>query len=108
MIGEYNVYNALAALAAAYEAGAMLDDLFKQLQTFPGVPGRMQVVQREPFAVIVDFAHTPPALENLLSVMRPVTDGRLIVVVGALVNVAPVMRPPLALLLLRSRFSYLY
>ncbi len=95
MIGEYNVYNALAALAAAYEAGAMLDDLFKQLETFPGVPGRMQVVQREPFAVIVDFAHTPPALENLLSVMRPVTDGRLIVVVGAAGERDPGKRQPL-------------
>jgi UDP-N-acetylmuramoyl-L-alanyl-D-glutamate--2,6-diaminopimelate ligase len=95
MVGEYNVYNALAALAAAYEAGVMLDDLFKRLETFPGVPGRMQVVQREPFAVIVDFAHTPPALEKVLSVMRPVTEGRLIVVVGAAGERDPGKRQPL-------------
>lgn len=95
MVGEYNAYNALAALAAAYEAGVMLDDLFKRLETFPGVPGRMQVVQREPFAVIVDFAHTPPALEKVLSVMRPVTEGRLIVVVGAAGERDPGKRQPL-------------
>ncbi len=95
MVGEYNVYNALAALAAAYEAGIMLDDLFKRLETFPGVPGRMQVVQREPFTVIVDFAHTPPALEKLLLVMRPVTEGRLIVVIGAAGERDPGKREPL-------------
>jgi UDP-N-acetylmuramoyl-L-alanyl-D-glutamate--2,6-diaminopimelate ligase len=95
MVGAYNVYNALAALAAAYEAGVMLDDLFKRLETFPGVPGRMQVVQREPFAVIVDFAHTPPALESVLSVLRPVTEGRLIVVLGAAGERDPGKREPL-------------
>jgi UDP-N-acetylmuramoyl-L-alanyl-D-glutamate--2,6-diaminopimelate ligase len=95
MVGEYNVYNALAALAASYEAEVMLEDLFKRLESFPGVPGRMQVVQREPFAVIVDFAHTPPALEKVLSVMRPVTDGRLIVVVGAAGERDPGKRQPL-------------
>jgi UDP-N-acetylmuramoyl-L-alanyl-D-glutamate--2,6-diaminopimelate ligase len=83
MVGAYNVHNALGALAAAHEAGVMINDLFNQLGNFTGVPGRMEVVQREPFALLVDFAHTPPALENMLGVLRPVTDGKLIVVVGA-------------------------
>jgi UDP-N-acetylmuramoyl-L-alanyl-D-glutamate--2,6-diaminopimelate ligase len=83
MVGAYNVHNALGALAAAHKAGVMINDLISQLGSFTGVPGRMEVVQREPFALLVDFAHTPPALENILSVLRPVTEGRLIVVVGA-------------------------
>jgi UDP-N-acetylmuramoyl-L-alanyl-D-glutamate--2,6-diaminopimelate ligase len=83
MVGAYNVHNALGALASAHKAGVMINDLLNQLGSFTGVPGRMEVVQREPFALIVDFAHTPPALENMLSVLRPVTKGRLIVVVGA-------------------------
>ncbi len=83
MVGAYNVHNALGALAAAHEAGVMINDLLNQLGSFTGVPGRMEVVQREPFALLVDFAHTPPALENMLSVLRPVTNGKLIVVVGA-------------------------
>jgi UDP-N-acetylmuramoyl-L-alanyl-D-glutamate--2,6-diaminopimelate ligase len=83
MVGAYNVHNALGALIVAHEAGVMVDDLFNRLESFTGVPGRMEVVQREPFALLVDFAHTPAALGNMLSVLRPVTEGKLIVVVGA-------------------------
>jgi UDP-N-acetylmuramoyl-L-alanyl-D-glutamate--2,6-diaminopimelate ligase len=63
--------------------------------SFNGVPGRLEIVQREPFALIVDFAHTPPALENMLSVLRPVTPGKLIVVVGAAGERDPGKREPL-------------
>lgn len=83
MLGEFNVHNALAALAAAAELGIPAAEAVARLATFPGVPGRMQVVQAEPFSVIVDFAHTPPALEKALAAVRRVTAGRLIVVVGA-------------------------
>ncbi len=95
MVGAYNVHNALGALASAHKAGVMINDLFNQLGSFTGVPGRMEVVQREPFAVLVDFAHTPPALENMLSVLRPVTAGKLIVVVGAAGERDPGKRTPL-------------
>jgi len=81
--GRYNVHNALAALAAAHAVGIPLDLLVERLASFPGVPGRLQVVQHEPFAAIVDFAHTPAALQKVLDTLRPVTKGRLIVVVGA-------------------------
>jgi UDP-N-acetylmuramoyl-L-alanyl-D-glutamate--2,6-diaminopimelate ligase len=95
MVGAYNVHNALGALIAAHEAGVMANDLLDKLGNFTGVPGRMEVVQREPFALIVDFAHTPPALENMLSVLRPVTPGKLIVVVGAAGERDPGKREPL-------------
>jgi UDP-N-acetylmuramoyl-L-alanyl-D-glutamate--2,6-diaminopimelate ligase len=95
MVGRYNVLNALAAIAAASEAGAPLGALLERLATFPGVPGRMQVVQREPFAVVVDFAHTPPALAKALAALRPQVRGRLIVVVGAAGERDPGKRAPL-------------
>ena len=95
MIGRYNVYNALAALAAAEQTGLEMEILLKRLTTFPGVPGRMQLVQSEPFAVVVDFAHTAPALEKALQAVRPQTRGRLIVVVGAAGERDPGKRAPL-------------
>ena len=99
MVGRYNVLNALAALAAASEAvsktGVPLPVLLERLATFPGVPGRMQVVQTEPFAVVVDFAHTPAALTKALGAVRPQVAGRLIVVVGAAGERDPGKRGPL-------------
>ena len=95
MVGRYNVLNALAALAAASEAGVPLGKLLERLTTFPGVPGRMQVVQTEPFAVVVDFAHTPAALTKALEAVRPQVSGRLVVVVGAAGERDPGKRGPL-------------
>lgn len=97
MLGRYNVHNALAALAAAHEAGVPLAGALERLATFPGVPGRMQVVQGEPFAVVVDFAHTPPALEKALQALRPQVKGKLIVVVGAAGERDPGKRAPLGI-----------
>ena len=95
MIGRYNVHNALAALAAAQRTGLEIETLLERLATFPGVPGRMQLVQRQPFAVVVDFAHTAPALEKALRAVRPQTAGRLIVLVGAAGERDPGKRAPL-------------
>ena len=95
VIGAYNVHNALAALAAAHSAGLSLETLSARLASFPGVPGRMQLVQSEPFTAVVDFAHTPPALEKLLRTLRPLTQGRLIVVLGAAGERDPGKRAPL-------------
>ncbi len=95
MVGRYNVLNALAALAAAAETGMSTGVLLRRLATFPGVPGRMQVVQQGPFTVVVDFAHTPPALTKALQAVRPQVSGRLIVVVGAAGERDPGKRIPL-------------
>lgn len=83
MIGIYNVYNALAALATAQQIGLDIHYLLKRLASFTGVPGRMQVVQIEPFMAIVDFAHTAAALEKALKAIRPFTSQRIILVIGA-------------------------
>ncbi len=95
LVGRYNVHNALAALAAAHAAGLDLDTLLGRLETFSGVPGRMEVVQGAPFRLVVDFAHTPAALQKLLQTLRPATAGRLIVVVGAAGERDPGKRQPL-------------
>jgi UDP-N-acetylmuramoyl-L-alanyl-D-glutamate--2,6-diaminopimelate ligase len=102
MIGEYNAYNALAALIAAHTQGHPLPQLLSALATFPGVPGRMQVIQTAPFTVIVDFAHTPAALHKLLSAVRAGSAGRLIVVIGAAGERDPGKRQPLGEIAVRA------
>lgn len=83
LIGDFNVENALAAAGAALAAGMSLTDIAGALQSAPQVPGRLERVVDEPFQVVVDFAHTPDALERALSTLRPLVDGRLIAVFGA-------------------------
>ena len=95
MVGAYNVANALAALAAAHSLGLPLAQALQRLTTFLGVPGRMQIVQAEPFLMIVDFAHTPPALAKALQALRPLTAGRLVVVIGSAGERDPGKRAPL-------------
>jgi len=95
MVGAYNAWNALAALAAAREIGIPLPRAAARLSSFAGVPGRMQVVQDRPFTVVVDFAHTPPALAKALEALRPAAKGRLIVVVGSAGERDPGKRAPL-------------
>jgi UDP-N-acetylmuramoyl-L-alanyl-D-glutamate--2,6-diaminopimelate ligase len=82
--GAFNVYNALAALAAGCTLGAPFHAALGALERHPGVSGRMQRVDAgQPFAVVVDFAHTPDALTQVLSALRRQTPGRLIVVFGS-------------------------
>jgi len=82
--GRFNVYNALAAAAAAGPLGVDLDDIGRALETFPGVPGRFEPVDEgQGFGLVVDYAHTPDGLENVLRAARDFVQGRTIVVFGA-------------------------
>lgn len=83
MIGTYNVANAMAAIAAVAHLGIALPDIQRGLASFPGVPGRMQVLQIAPVRVILDFAHTPESLRMALSTLRQTTAHRLTVVLGS-------------------------
>ena len=83
MIGVFNGSNALAAMAVAAKMGLNLEQLKAGLESFPGVPGRMQIIQSKPFRVINDFAHTEASLKIALETLRPTTSGRIILVVGA-------------------------
>jgi UDP-N-acetylmuramoyl-L-alanyl-D-glutamate--2,6-diaminopimelate ligase len=82
--GRFNIYNALAAIAATHALGVPLAAAQQALPEAPRVPGRFEpVVEGQDFAVIVDYAHTPDSLENVLTAARAVTRGRLHVVFGA-------------------------
>ena len=82
--GLFNVENALAAFAAARSLGVAPDTVVEALATADRVPGRFQPVDvGQPFTVLVDYAHTPEALENVLNAARQITSGRLHVVFGA-------------------------
>lgn len=82
--GKYNVYNALGSAAACINEGISLDNVKKGLEK-AFVPGRCEIVTKDynlGFEVIVDYAHTPDALENILKTAREFTKGRLISVFG--------------------------
>src|SRR3954449_8371298 len=82
--GRFNVSNALGAWAAARALGAPAPDLPAALAAAQTAPGRFQPVEEgQPFGVIVDYAHKPDALEQVLRAAREMASGRLIVVVGA-------------------------
>jgi len=82
--GDFNVSNALAAIAGAAEAGLDPVAVAAGLATAHGVPGRLERVPTgRDFHVVVDYAHKPDAVEAALATLRPLTDGRLIVVIGA-------------------------
>jgi UDP-N-acetylmuramoyl-L-alanyl-D-glutamate--2,6-diaminopimelate ligase len=83
--GRFNEENALAALAAARLLGVGDDAIKRGLESVRGVPGRFEAVDEgQPFAVIVDYAHKPAALENVLRAARDLASGnRVLVVVGA-------------------------
>ncbi len=78
--GRFNVLNALAAWAAARAVGAEVESLPEAVR----VPGRFEpVAEGQPFAVLVDYAHTPDSLENVLRAARELAEGRVIAVFGA-------------------------
>jgi UDP-N-acetylmuramoyl-L-alanyl-D-glutamate--2,6-diaminopimelate ligase len=83
MIGAFNTDNAACAYAIGQHLGLTKTQLEQGLRTFPGVPGRMQLVQAQPFRVINDFAHTGASLEQAAKTLRQTTAGRLIVLIGA-------------------------
>jgi len=83
-VGLFNVYNALAAIAVAMVAGVDDAPIQQGLARAPAIPGRMEMIDRgQDFIAIVDFAHTPFALQAALETAREMTDGRVIVVFGS-------------------------
>ncbi|WP_047810787.1 UDP-N-acetylmuramoyl-L-alanyl-D-glutamate--2,6-diaminopimelate ligase [Desulfosporosinus acididurans] len=81
--GFFSVYNALAAFVWGVERGYDPKDVAEALAEIPGVPGRFESVRcGQPFQVIVDYAHTPDGLENVVRTARDFTQGKLITVFG--------------------------
>ena len=83
LIGEYNKYNCLAAIATCVSLGITAQKVIDTLKTFKTVEGRMNTVYDQKFKIIVDFAHTPNALEVALKAIKEMTKGRLIHVFGS-------------------------
>ena len=94
LLGRFNVANWLAASTAALELGATLDHVVQAAAETAPIPGRMDRVDRgQPYLVVVDFAHTPQALENALRTLRAHTSGKLMVVFGHAGERDPANRP---------------
>ncbi len=97
LVGRFNVHNALAACAAGLAAGVTLDQARTALAKARPVAGRMERIDGDqPFAVIVDYAHTPASLEKVLALLRPLTPGKLIAVFGSAGERDRTKRPVLA------------
>lgn len=83
LIGKYNVMNSLAAIAASEALGVDLPTIGSALASIPVVPGRLEPVGGSgDYRVFVDYAHTDDALDNVLSALKEIKRGRLIVVFG--------------------------
>ncbi len=93
--GKFTVYNALTVLGAALQLGISLEDTAAALETAKGVCGRVEVVPTpgKPYTLLIDYAHTPDGLENVLSSVRDFCKGRLIAVFGCGGDRDPIKRP---------------
>lgn len=81
--GEFSAYNALAAISICLAAGFELEEITAALKSAEGVKGRIEVVDTEQdFTVIIDYAHTPDGLDNVLQTIRGFATGRIITLFG--------------------------
>ena len=94
LTGDFNVANALCAIAALGETGFDAAAVAAAMSTSDGVPGRLEQVDAgQPFLAVVDYAHKPDAVAAALNALRPLTEGRLVVVIGAGGDRDPGKRP---------------
>ncbi|MGM9668942.1 MAG: UDP-N-acetylmuramoyl-L-alanyl-D-glutamate--2,6-diaminopimelate ligase [Faecousia sp.] len=93
--GEFTVSNAMTVLGIAVNLGISLEDAAEALRTAPGVKGRVEVVPTpgKPYTVLIDYAHTPDGLSNVLRSVRGFCKGRLISVFGCGGDRDPMKRP---------------
>ncbi|MFZ5517128.1 MAG: UDP-N-acetylmuramoyl-L-alanyl-D-glutamate--2,6-diaminopimelate ligase [Candidatus Zhuqueibacterota bacterium] len=83
LVGMFNVYNSLAAVAVAYSQGIDLETIKKGLEAKIIVSGRFQLVDKgQPFSVVVDYAHTPDGMEKVLSLTKKLNPNRVVTVFG--------------------------
>lgn len=83
LIGRHNIYNALAALGAGLALDIPIVKLQAALNALPPVPGRLEkICSGQPFGVFVDYAHTDDALRNVLTTLREITPGKVLLAFG--------------------------
>ena len=93
--GKFTVYNALSVLGIARQLGISLAHCAEALKTVQGVKGRMEVVPTpgKPYSVLIDYSHTPDALENVISSVQDFCQGRVITAFGCGGDRDPIKRP---------------
>jgi len=81
--GKFSVYNAMSVISACLLLGLPLGGICESLKTAKGVKGRVEVVPTPPdYTILIDYAHTPDALENVIKSLKEVTSGRVVVLFG--------------------------
>ncbi|WP_252503777.1 UDP-N-acetylmuramoyl-L-alanyl-D-glutamate--2,6-diaminopimelate ligase [Sporosarcina sp. Marseille-Q4943] len=99
LIGEFNVYNALAVIAALYAKGIEIDVILEGLAVIPSAKGRMEKVETDlPLTIYIDYAHSPDAIEKAIQAVLPYKDAKskLIFVIGTGGNRDRIKRPIMA------------
>jgi UDP-N-acetylmuramoyl-L-alanyl-D-glutamate--2,6-diaminopimelate ligase len=97
LIGKFSVYNVLASIATAFVSGIPMDKIIESIESVQGVDGRFELVNAEQdFTVIVDYAHTPDSLENVLKTIQSFADKKIFVIVGCGVDRDKTKRPLMA------------
>ena len=93
--GKFTVYNALSVMGIAYQLGISIQDSAAALRNAQGVKGRMEVVPTPgmPYSVLIDYSHTPDALENVISSVQDFCQGRVITAFGCGGDRDPIKRP---------------
>lgn len=82
LIGKYNIYNILVAIAVLNEIGISYSDIYGVLTRVLAPAGRMEIVEYKNNRIIIDYAHTPDAIENVISTVKEVCDGKIYTVFG--------------------------
>ncbi|MBZ9578019.1 UDP-N-acetylmuramoyl-L-alanyl-D-glutamate--2,6-diaminopimelate ligase [Patescibacteria group bacterium] len=81
LLGNFNLYNAITASKIAMSQGISLEICKRALEKIKGIPGRMEIVIKEPFTVIIDYAHTPQSLKEVYETIK--NNKRMVCVLGA-------------------------
>ncbi len=83
LVGEFSVYNVLAAIAASYVSDIPMETILPVVEQITGVPGRFEAIEGgQDFTVIVDYAHTPDSLENVLKTTKQLSQNQIYCIVG--------------------------
>ncbi|MGE0269177.1 MAG: UDP-N-acetylmuramoyl-L-alanyl-D-glutamate--2,6-diaminopimelate ligase [Candidatus Omnitrophota bacterium] len=98
LLGQYNIYNILAAAAVSLKEGISLENIRRGVESLKYVPGRLERIDcQQGYSILIDYAHTQDALENVLTTLKSVTKGRIILVFGCGGNRDRTKRPAMGL-----------
>lgn len=82
LIGKYNIYNVLLTYVFLDRIGVLKKDIIRVISTLLPPPGRMDIIKYKDNSIIVDYAHTPDAMENIISTVKEITKGDIYIVFG--------------------------